>query len=156
MLASLPAYHATAQSVTIRRMASKKSSRKPEKKPVTKRKAPAKRTTKRKKAPACGSPTGGSRAQSLVFSKTKHARGKPKWTKARAKTWAKGKGYKYGKVDETAGEYRLRQFDPGRCLYRSQAFGNSGIRAILELPKRAPAHVVRKVEEELVRPRKKR
>jgi len=108
----------------------------------------------RARKPPCGSPTGGTRTQSLVFSKTKHAKDKPKWTKARAKTWAKSKGYRYGKVDETLNELRLRQFDPGPCQYRSVPFGKSGIRAIVEVPS-TRKHVTRAVNEELLKPRRR-
>jgi hypothetical protein len=98
----------------------------------------------------CGTATGGSRVQSLRFSKSKHARGEPAWTLARARAWVRAHGYRSEKVDEGPGEYRLRQFDPDACLYRSVPFGRgTGIRAVVELPQRAPAHVVRAVEERL-------
>ena len=93
-----------------------------------------------KKKRKCGDPkTGKSRVQSLAFSKTKHAKAKPKWTAKRAKAWAEEHSYRPGKpggrVDETPNEYRLRQVTPSKsCTYRSVPFGKSGIRAIVELP----------------------
>lgn len=111
--------------------------------------AAKKKTTKRK--PKCGSSTGGTRVQSLAFSKTKHARGKPKWTPARARKWAEAHDYKATKVETTPNEYRLRQRTPGPCEYRSVPFGKSGIRAIME----TPAHVQRAVDEERVKPKRR-
>jgi hypothetical protein len=90
--------------------------------------------------------------QSLVFSKEKHARGRPPWTKRSAKAWAKAHGYVSSDVDEKPNTYRIRQFDPGACEYRTIPFGKSGIQAVVEAPqvKLAPAHVLREVQAELV------
>lgn len=101
----------------------------------------AKRAKKR-----CGSPTGGSQVQSLVFKKTKYS-------KAKAKAWAKQHGFKYGKVDDTTNTYRLRQFEPGPCEYRTVVFGPSEILGVIETarPKagRASLNVMRAIEREL-------
>ena len=111
--------------------------------------AAKKKTTRRRLT--CGSKTGGTRVQSLAFSKTKHTKSKPKWTPTRARKWAEAHGYKATKVDVTPSEYRLRQHAPKKaCGYRSVPFGQSGIRAVMELP----AHVRRAVDEEMVRGRR--
>ena len=105
----------------------------------------------------CGNTkTGGSLVQSLHFDKEKHPRGKPKWTPARATRWARGEGYVAPKVDETEHQYRVRQFDPGYCEYKTVPFGKTGISGVIEFPRRRPppAHVVREVEAEMVRGRR--
>jgi len=108
-----------------------------------------------------------SKVQSLLFSKTKHARGKKRWTETTAKAWAKKHGYRYGDVEAPAKYIRLRQFEPDSAKwdYRTIAFGESGIKAVIAFPKRAalrlpprlrvieggaPAHVLREVEEQML------
>lgn len=50
----------------------------------------------------------GSRVQSLRFDKKKFSR-------SQAISWAKSHGFKYGDVEETPNQWRLRQFDPDKC-----------------------------------------
>lgn len=65
--------------------------------------------------------------QSLLFDKSK-------WTKLKAKEWAKRHGFKYGNVDVTDRYFRLRQFDPQGEKYRTITFSDDkGIKAIIEI-----------------------
>lgn len=123
----------------------------------------AKKTTQRRTGAEA------SKVQSLLFSKTVHKAGKRRWTEKTAKAWAKRHGYRYGKVEAPAAYFRLRQFEPDREVfdYRTIRFGSdSGIKAVLAFPKRVarrlpprlrvidggtPAHVLREVEEQLLR-----
>lgn len=50
-----------------------------------------------------------SRVQSLRFDKEKFSR-------SEAVSWAKSHGFKYNDVEETENQFRLRQFDPDKCL----------------------------------------
>ena len=70
--------------------------------------------------------------QTLIFPK-------PKFTEASAVSWAKEHGFKTDKVDETGSSFRLRQLDPGRAgprTFRTIAFGDSGIKAVVAKKKR--------------------
>lgn len=51
----------------------------------------------------------GFEVQTLVFSK------EADWTAPRAVAWAKEHDFRFGSVDETETQVRLRQFDPARC-----------------------------------------
>ena len=59
---------------------------------------------------------------------------------AQAKAWAKRHGYKVGGYDAPDGRgayHRFRQFDPDRRhSYRTIPFGDSGVMAVVEVPKR--------------------
>ncbi len=67
----------------------------------------------------------GSKVQSLLFDRAR-------WTPSTAKTWARGHGYKSGKVHVTDNYVRLRQFAPvARTQKRTISFG-SGIKAVIE------------------------
>jgi hypothetical protein len=103
---------------------------------------------------ACGNTlTGGSLVQSLHFDKKKHPRGKPRWNPKASTEWARGHGYRAPEVAETPNQYRVRQFDPGHCVYRTVPFGKSGISGVIETPERRPAkaHVVEAVNEEMLK-----
>lgn len=116
----------------------------------------------RKKRPArkglppdrpCGNTlTGGTLVQSLTFSKEKHRRRTKPWSKKSASGWARDHGYVHSAVDEKPGTFRIRQFDPGHCEYRTVPFGTSGISGVIETPRRrAPAQVQEAVDVELLR-----
>jgi hypothetical protein len=63
--------------------------------------------------------------QSLLFDRSAG------WTAAKAKAWAKGHGYRHGKVHTTDQYIRIRQFDPkGLRVKRTVTFGH-GIRAVV-------------------------
>ncbi len=67
----------------------------------------------------------GSEVQSLLFDRAR-------WTPSTAKTWARGHGYKSGKVHVTDNYVRLRQFAPvARTQKRTISFG-TGIKAVIE------------------------
>lgn len=56
---------------------------------------------------------------------------------AQAKRWAKDHGYLVGRLDESERYYRFRQFDPSkRHGYRTIPFGDEGIMAVIQVPKR--------------------
>lgn len=77
---------------------------------------------------------GKSRVQSLIFPKRK------RWTAKKARAWAKDHGYKATKVHETDKTFRLRQFDPKACAYRTIPFGPK-IQAVIEVPTRSRRQV---------------
>jgi alkylated DNA repair dioxygenase AlkB len=62
------------------------------------------------------------------------------YTPAQAKAWVKRHGYKVGGYDAPDGRgayHRFRQFDPDRRhSYRTIPFGDSGVMAVIEVPKR--------------------
>ncbi len=119
---------------------------------ATRKRRPRKRLTLPPDRPCGNTITGGTLVQSLAFDKSKHPRGEPKWTPASAQRWARGHGYVAPDVHETPNQYRVRQFDPGHCEYRTVSFGKSGISATVELPKRrVPAHVIDAVDERLLK-----
>lgn len=95
-----------------------------------KRTAPTRsRATTRKKAW-----THSTDIQTLIFDK-EH------FTEARAKAWAKRHKYRYGKVDEKTGTFRLRQHDPSD--YRKSTLRTitltEGVKAVSGVPLRAAA-----------------
>lgn len=68
-----------------------------------------------------------SKVQSLLFAREKD------WNPKKAKKWAKERGYKYGKVDETERYERLRQFDPTSVRKATIPFGkDTGIKSVME------------------------
>lgn len=68
--------------------------------------------------------------QSLVFKKSK-------FTKKRAKNWARSHGFSHTAIDEKLHTYRMRQLEPSRMnpnSYATISFGNSGIAAAMARP----------------------
>lgn len=79
-------------------------------------------------------PRGGtSEAQSILLPAAE-------FTPAQAKAWVRGHGFKVGGYEAPGGRgayHRFRQFDPdARHSYRTIPFGDSGIMAVVEVPKR--------------------
>lgn len=113
-----------------------------------------------------------SKVQSLLFSKTEHARGEKPWTKRSARAWAKAHKFASDTLEDTKNFYRFQQFkaDKDRYDYRVISFGKSGIKATIAFPKRiaahlparfriieggAPQHVLREVAQQMVLPRRR-
>lgn len=82
--------------------------------------------------------------QSLTFDRAR-------WSPSEARRWVRAHGGVAPKVRATANQYRIRQFDPARCQYRTVPFGDSGVSGVVELPRRrAPAHVVAEVDRQML------
>ena len=65
--------------------------------------------------------------QSLIFKKSK-------FSKKRAKNWARSHGFSHTAIDEKLHTYRIRQLEPTRMnpnSYATVSFGNSGIAAAM-------------------------
>ena len=61
------------------------------------------------------------------------------WSASSAREWARGHGFKAGKVDTTSGFYRFRQWPVSRFTkrsFRTIGFGRGGIQAVVGCPKR--------------------
>jgi len=88
--------------------------------------------------------------QSLLFSR---AAG---WTPSKAKAWAKSHGFKHGKVHTTAGQVRIRQFDPkGLKVKRTVPFGH-GIQAVVAREREEEMAAKRRRSKKAAAPRRHR
>jgi len=61
------------------------------------------------------------------------------WSERSARTWAKAQGFKVPKTDVTTNYIRIRQRDPSQFSeLRTMELGDSGVKAVIGVPKRRP------------------